>query len=430
MTSGHYQIELACEACHTSPFGGSEVLQKACVGCHGGELAEAEDKHPLSKFTDPRNAELLERLDARECVTCHREHQPQITLAMGVTQPADVCLQCHRDVATERPSHRNMKFDSCTSSGCHNFHDNRALYEDFLTKHAAEPQNKVKARLPNTDFLAVAAALPTYPLKQYPIKALTVTEADAPASQKIKANSKVHDDWLASSHARAGVNCSACHQPSQTLNAVWEEHPTEQVCNACHSLEAASFLSGKHGMRLNQGLTAMTPSQARLRFKREAAHSELTCTSCHGAHRFDRQRAAAEACEQCHNDEHTLAYEQSPHAKLWRQELLQQSPPGSGVSCASCHMPRLTHSYEELDLRQTYVQHNQNDTLRPNEKMIRPVCMNCHGLKFSIDSLADTALVRRNFFGLPATHVKSIDMALERVHQHKEKKPASTATAR
>ena len=34
-THGHHQIEMACATCHQSPFGGGDVLQDACVGCHG-----------------------------------------------------------------------------------------------------------------------------------------------------------------------------------------------------------------------------------------------------------------------------------------------------------------------------------------------------------------------------------------------------------
>jgi hypothetical protein len=56
---GHYQIELACESCHNDPFGGEQVLQKACMNCHGAELKEADDSHPKSKFTDPRNADRI-----------------------------------------------------------------------------------------------------------------------------------------------------------------------------------------------------------------------------------------------------------------------------------------------------------------------------------------------------------------------------------
>ena len=59
MTSGHHQIELACTACHTSPFSGREAMQKACIGCHGADLATAKDSHPAKKFNDPRNADRL-----------------------------------------------------------------------------------------------------------------------------------------------------------------------------------------------------------------------------------------------------------------------------------------------------------------------------------------------------------------------------------
>jgi hypothetical protein len=60
------------------------------------------------------------------------------------------------------------------------------------------------------------------------------------------------------------------------------------------------------------------------------------------------------------------------------------------------------------------VQHNQGDTLQPNEKMARPVCLQCHGLAFTLDALADPELVAGNFRGAPARHVRSIDMALEK----------------
>ena len=59
--------------------------------------------------------------------------------------------------------------------------------------------------------------------------------------------------------------------------------------------------------------------------------------------------------------------------------------------------------------------HNQNDTLRPNEKMIRATCMSCHGLGFAIDALADPELVTNNFSGQPNRHIESIDWALNRV---------------
>jgi hypothetical protein len=77
-------------------------------------------------------------------------------------------------------------------------------------------------------------------------------------------------------------------------------------------------------------------------------------------------------------------------------------------------MPRTEHRYLEYDFKTWFVQHNQNDTLRPNEKMIRPVCQSCHGLPFVLDALADAELVERNFSGAPSVHVPSVDMAVAR----------------
>lgn len=65
----------------------------------------------------------------------------------------------------------------------------------------------------------------------------------------------------------------------------------------------------------------------------------------------------------------------------------------------------------------TKVLHNQNDVLRPNEKMIRPVCIQCHGVGFSIDALADPNVIEKNFNTLPSKHVESIDMVIEKLNR-------------
>ncbi len=116
-SSGHYQIELNCGACHGESFSDMKVMQKNCVGCHGEELKAVKDSHPKSKFTDPRNADRIKVLDARYCVTCHVEHKPEITAEMGVTQPDAFCIKCHLEVAEDRPSHEGMSFETCASAG-------------------------------------------------------------------------------------------------------------------------------------------------------------------------------------------------------------------------------------------------------------------------------------------------------------------------
>jgi hypothetical protein len=165
-------------------------------------------------------------------------------------------------------------------------------------------------------------------------------------------------------------------------------------------------------MRLNAGLGRMTPSRARRPMKQSALGYELSCTSCHGAHAFETRRAAVDACLGCHDDRHSRAYHGSPHYESWLRESEGLAPAGSGVSCATCHLPRERRRLDGED--DVVVQHNQNLNLRPNEKMARSVCLACHGLGFSLGALADPRLVAANFTGRPSGSVPGIEMAARR----------------
>ena len=415
---GHYQIELACSVCHTGSFTNRDEMQQACMNCHKAELDMANDSHPKSKFTDPRNADRVAKLDARYCVTCHVEHRAEITRAMGLTLPNDVCFHCHRDIGKDRITHAGLGFDTCASAGCHNFHDNRALYEDFLLKHATDnEETKPGATVLGRNLLNSLQQDSSYPHATFPIKTLSRKQADAPA-EYLQNREDLSGDWLTTAHAEAGVNCSACHRFD--LRSAWVDKPDHSICKTCHAEETEGFLGGKHGMRLAQGLPPMMPAMARSKMNIDAAHKELTCNSCHPAHRFDTEFAAVEACISCHDDEHTLAYESSPHYTLWRKEINGNGKKDSGVSCASCHLPRI--ESHKNGISKTLVQHNQNDTLRPNEKMIRSSCIYCHSLTFSIDALADADLVRSNFSGKPGQNIRSIDMAVENFRRDQERR--------
>ncbi|MFA6266056.1 MAG: cytochrome c3 family protein [Pseudolabrys sp.] len=425
-TSGHHQIELACDSCHTSVFGGKEVLQDACVNCHGAALKAENDSHPLSKFTDPRNADRIVGLDARYCATCHQEHRPNITRAVGVTLPDDYCFHCHQDIAHDRPSHAGLAFDTCNSAGCHNFHDNRALYADFLIQHAGEPAQLDKQKLALVDFINKVAD----PIKVP--KTLVAADADAPADRR--GDAKVIADWSADAHANAGVNCSGCHT-RKTEPDIWIAAPGIETCKSCHANEATTFVEGKHGMRLRDGMFAtkegpfglwkaeklspMTPAMAELPMKADAAHKDLTCNTCHSAHGYDTTAAQVTACAGCHDDQHTKAYFASPHYDMFKKEVAGAAPRGTGVSCATCHMP-VVERRDEYGTRSVFTMHNQNDNLRPNEKMTRSVCANCHGLQFTLDALADRKLIDTNFNGLPGVHIESIEWAKKRAEEKRK----------
>ena len=456
-TDAHHQIEMACETCHAAgPFAGAAAaetaLNETCRTCHEDELNAADDSHPRSMFRNPRMAAYREKLDARLCTSCHGEHRPEITRTGAVTVAMDFCVACHsdgeQDVRLDRPSHAGVAFETCATAGCHNYHDNQALYEEFLVEHAGEPTLKPGP------VHATAARLRA--LQPPGGTALERDDAIAPAAAL--ADTTVLARWTGSDHAAAGVNCTACHAVDPAAEsgpadiaarsgptdvaAQWVETPSTGTCKSCHEPQARSFARGRHGMREHPGIapprnpmegleriglsrvlpaivadwladpvppTRMTVGEARLPMRGDAeAHRALDCGACHRPHDVDTALAAVEACASCHDDRHTRAYDGSPHHRLWQAELSGEAPPGAGVSCATCHMP----GTESRDTVTT--DHNQNDTLRPNEKMIRSVCLDCHGLEFSLDALADAGLIGRNFTGIPAVHVESVEWAVRR----------------
>jgi len=418
LTSGHHQIANNCNACHVDSFSDKEAIQKKCVECHGEQRKKPFDSHPRAKFTDPRNADLLSNIDALYCVTCHTEHKPEITQSTGLSQPVDFCVHCHRDVGKDRPSHEGMVFDTCASSGCHNFHNNRSLYTDFLVKHIGEAELLEKRIVPAKEFSKVLDEIATYPHDRYPVKKLTRKDADYPDTLQI--TEEIEHDWVSTKHANSGVNCSSCHMKTENnKQAVWVNKPDHQACLKCHESEVKHFMQGKHGMRLKSGLSPMTPAMARLPMKPKSMNSELGCNSCHKAHKYDLMNATVDVCLDCHDDKHSVNYTQSSHYQLLLKEKSGDLPEGSGVSCATCHMPRVQVDVSDW-LRRVVVQHNQNSTLVPAEKMIRPVCMSCHGLEFSIDSLADEKLIKNNFIGKPSIHIESMDMADKDNKRHLE----------
>lgn len=474
-TGAHHQIELACGACHTSGLFAdaatvAKSMNKACLGCHQDELKVSNDSHPVKKFRDPRNADRREVLDALYCTTCHAEHVAEVTAPVAVTLPTDFCSACHKSIGSERESHRGLGFATCASAGCHNFHDNTALYEDFLARHAGMPWLTTE---PVSPFAAASRAEPAVLAalrSETPLATLSAYLAEGPqpagkpaeaAASALAAVLRAADAvaptvyrtaeavaaWDGSAHALAGVNCAGCHAPGQTgsrdpaaLAAAWVPAPGLAVCADCHRPQAASFREGLHGMRQHPGLPAprqpaadgagpllaawasmfsdqplqpMQVGEARIAMKAEAAAREIgSCSTCHLPHSVDLKAAAVEACASCHDDRHSRAYFDSPHYRLWQAEQAGLAAPGSGVSCADCHMPKLAARGGGFASM-----HNQNAYLRPNEKMIRPVCLSCHGLDFAIDALADPRLVEGNFNGRPSRHVESVDWAARRARK-------------
>ena len=144
MNTGHE--ELACQECHsavqgtaaqqlsanvyywlglresTIGFGSRDVDNDACTDCH----QRPDDRHPVSRFLEPRFADQRKHLAAHMCVTCHTEH-----FGLRVTlQTTGYCVHCHQDTVLEddpvSPSHeelvRRQAWNTCLQ--CHDFHGN------------------------------------------------------------------------------------------------------------------------------------------------------------------------------------------------------------------------------------------------------------------------------------------------------------------
>jgi predicted CXXCH cytochrome family protein len=382
----HHQIELACNSCHGAAFADKADIEKRCHNCHTGELQTFEDAHGTRKFGDPRNAKWLQALDAKHCLSCHQEHVPEQTHEMLVSQPRDFCVACHADVGQDQPNHRGIDPQTCTNAGCHHYHDVRALNEDFVAAHLNEPDNRpVMRRMDRTKLVK---------------KRLTPDRvADKPGD--------IAAQWAASSHANGHANCSDCHDKQSNSWTV-----DLAVCKNCHEEPFTQWGQGHHGMKFATMGKTTTVSDSALPMQEKAHDKSMNCNSCHQPHRYDTITAEAESCLGCHADKHSLAWKQSKHAELWRKD------PNAGASCATCHMPRIW----DKEKGNATVMHNISAMMRPQEKMLRPVCMSCHGYGFSLRALSDSVLIESNFSGKPAPSHQTLDWVAARKMSEKSSK--------
>jgi hypothetical protein len=380
----HHVINEACGSCHT-PFAG--VTNAACVECHRRELEH--DTHPVSTFDDPRWASSHEAERALLCTGCHREHHDA---ARVVELDTASCFACHDDVVQKRASHASFAPSTCAEGGCHNYHDNSVLNEAVLRRELAAP------------LLASGPGLRAEPrvLSRRPRRSARAARLEVPAG--LAADGEIVARWRASAHAAADVGCAGCHQPEGSSLVL---RPGRGVCAECHDFAATTFLDGKHGARARVELPPLGPRQARLpmRSRHPAQPASLGCGSCHEPHRVDTVRAATAACLGCHADRHSLAFAQSPHARH------RGSSFGGALTCATCHMPRT----RDLDGSgpeepKVVVEHGNTLTLRPRDRMLGGVCLDCHGLAFAMSSLYDDALVETNFRGRPQVLHQTVEL--------------------
>ncbi|MEO0648399.1 MAG: hypothetical protein AAFZ17_19980, partial [Cyanobacteria bacterium J06650_10] len=165
---------------------------------------------------------------------------------------------------------------------------------------------------------------------------------------------------------------------------------------------------------------------AHIPMKQEAFDKQMSCNACHNVHTSNTMQASVDACLTCHNDNHSLNYENSKHA----QGVLSASLPRPGdeqVTCATCHLPR-TGKKKGDGTPIVSVNHNNTYTLKPRNRMVGEVCMNCHGVEYSYNSIFDDELVEANFDRPPTLEHESFELMRASELRRKGNNPDSAAT--
>lgn len=105
----------------TANFGYLPVSNEACLDCH----VRPNDRHPVSRFLEPRFAKARQAIKPHECNSCHTEHNHK-----RVTSTSTYCVECHQNLKVKNdsisPQHEQLVAEKNWSSClmCHDFHGN------------------------------------------------------------------------------------------------------------------------------------------------------------------------------------------------------------------------------------------------------------------------------------------------------------------
>jgi hypothetical protein len=106
-------------------FGHAPVTNAQCLSCHD----RPDDRHPVTRFLEPRFKKAREEIAPQRCASCHMEHQGR-----RVTIPSGFCKTCHAGISLEKdpifPTHLALAstadWNSCHR--CHDFHGNHPAF--------------------------------------------------------------------------------------------------------------------------------------------------------------------------------------------------------------------------------------------------------------------------------------------------------------
>lgn len=370
LSSAHARLEADCQACH-EPWNGA--TSEKCLSCHKRNLAH--DTHSKERLINPVKAKPVDRLKEASCIECHREHQP--VKASGYTGPEGLCAKCHPPESLPPGRHFSGEKGSCQKAGCHRYHTN-ITYREIAYGN----------RLRFLQTSKIIAKKEPAPYKKLDINELERMRKDSFYSVKPAVTSR----YEISRHSGGEATCGSCHKSE---NGSVELAPKVTVCLPCHKTETKTFLNGAHGAAERSHNTGA--------FFGHETGERVTCGSCHDSHSLRLEDARIKACEKCHDSAHSKSYRGSGHYRYLSDPTFA-SKKLTGVDCAGCHMPRLHETGGATD-------HNESLSVSTKERMARTVCVQCHGLYFSLSSLYNDIIVTSNFTYSPKSGTEQIEYA-------------------
>ncbi|MBZ5529409.1 MAG: hypothetical protein LAN71_16115 [Acidobacteriia bacterium] len=203
----------------------------------------------------------------------------------------------------------------------------------------------MRIRFPGAVLLAVLFSISCF--AQTPKTAVKAAKGKAAAAAKISEQGQtcigchatttpgVVEQWKASAHAKAGVDCYGCHQAAEKDPATFDHYGqkiavivTPNYCGKCHAKEVEQFEKSHHAMA-TQFIGSLDNMLGEI---------------------VEGGPAAINGCRQCHGSEVKYLGEGKFDAATWPNSGIGRvNPDGSRGSCAACHG---RHSFSSAQARQ------------------------------------------------------------------------------
>jgi predicted CXXCH cytochrome family protein len=309
-----------------------------CLECH--EEFEAELKkshlHPL--------------VEAKECTGCHVPHASDHSTLL-TTAPADLCVECHKDVI---PEGSHSVHDIVAEGRCDRCHDSHGSdYPSTLIKpgnalcyecHKDIADEATQVRFKHDPVTRENGCLNCHQPHAAPDQQHLLRSSPPSLCRSCHQTSDARFQARHQNYPVAEADCSGCHSPhGSNHRGLLQDtvHPPvlEKACDSCHNAAGSAQPLG---------------------FKKEGT---AVCSQCHeqwldetmGKKRIHWPMAGEKSCGQCH----------SPHAARYKALLSQPT----GQVCGKCHQ-------DTVALQQLTIRNPENEGIC--EPVKKGECTACH----------------------------------------------------